>query len=85
MVVLAVGCQAMWVGLRRLDERGVQIGRLRRVDNGGSVWGGGLIMAILTVFDQCSTGEMVSIESDKRLLASDIGSDHSLIQVWAMI
>ena len=74
----------MWVGLRRLDERGVQIGRSRRVENGGSVGGrggsggqgcGGLVMAILTVFDQWSSWEMVSTESDERLLASAIGSD----------
>ena len=28
---------------------------------------------------------MVSTESDQRLLGSDIGSDHSLIKVWAMV
>ena len=64
---------------------------LRRVDN-GSVWGsregmsdGGLMMAILTVFDQQPTEEMVSTESDQRLLESDIGSNHSLIKVWTMV
>ena len=50
-------------------------------------WGGGggglmeeradraLMMAILTVDDQWSTGERVPTESDQRLLASEIGSD----------
>ena len=32
--VLGVGGQAIGVGLRRLDERGVQIDRWRRVHNG---------------------------------------------------
>ena len=81
-------CVCMCVGLelrRRLDERGVQL----------SVGGGGvmegrvdewlIMMAILTVFDQWSIGEMVSTESDQRLLASEIGSDHSLITVWTRV
>ena len=45
----------------------------------------GLMMAILTVFDQWSTGEMVLTVSDQRLLASEIGPDHSLIKLWAMV
>ena len=79
-------CMCVWLELRRrLDERGVQLS----VGGGGVMEGradGRLIMmAILTVFDQWSIGEMVSTESDQRLLASEIGSDHSLITVWTKV
>ena len=43
------------------------------------------MMAVLTVFDQWSAWEMILTESDQRLLASEIGSDHSLIKVLTMV
>ena len=36
-------------------------------------------------WSEWSAGEMVSSESDQRLLGSEIGSDHSLIMVWTMV
>ena len=53
------------------------------VMKGRADWG--LMMAILTVFDQRSTGEMVSTESDQRLLLCKIGSDHNLMKFWTML
>ena len=57
------------------------------VGNGGEGWwgGGGGGLKTSTVFNQWSTGEMVSTDCDQRLLASEIGSDHSLIKVWRII
>ena len=37
------------------------------------------------LWSEWSAGEMVSSESDQRLLGSEIGSDHSLIMVWTMV
>ena len=36
-------------------------------------------------FSQRPTEKMVLTESEQRLLASEIGSDHSLIKVWAKV